>query len=73
MTDEVSISLGGAGAQTILTGWQQVRITLGIERAPPDFEIVYSEPLPGKHVRGGRAWDVLRRVDWRRCRHFGIR
>lgn len=47
MTDDVSISVGGAGAQTILTGWQTVRITPGIERIPPDFEVQYTEPLPG--------------------------
>lgn len=47
MSDEVSISLGGAGAQTILTGWQSVRVTNGIERMPPDFEVTFTEPLPG--------------------------
>lgn len=47
MTDDVSISLGAAGAQTILSGWQTVRITPGIERLPPDFDVTYTEPLPG--------------------------
>lgn len=45
MTDDVSIRLSGGGAQTILSGWQRIRITLGIERVPPDFEITYTERL----------------------------
>lgn len=47
MTDEISIRLSGGGAQTILTGWQKVQITTGIERVPPSFELTYTEPLPG--------------------------
>lgn len=45
MTDEVSIRLSGGGAQTILSGWTQIRITPGIERVPPDFEISYTERI----------------------------
>ena len=47
MSDEVSIQLAGDGAQTILAGWQEVRITVGIERVPPDFEVTYTERAPG--------------------------
>lgn len=43
--DDVSIALSGSGAQTTLSGWQQVRITVGIERVPPDFEVTYTEQL----------------------------
>ncbi|MDE2098622.1 MAG: phage tail protein [Patescibacteria group bacterium] len=45
MTDEVSIGLSGGGAQTLVTGWQRVRVTVGIERVPPDFEVTYTERI----------------------------
>lgn len=45
MTDDLSIQLTGSGAQTVLSGWQQVRVTVGIERVPPDFEVTYTETL----------------------------
>lgn len=45
MTDDVSISVSGGGAQTVLAGWQQVRVTVGIERVPPDFEVTYTETI----------------------------
>lgn len=45
MTDEVSIRLSGGGAQTTISGWQRIRITVGIERVPPDFEVTYTERI----------------------------
>lgn len=46
MSDEVAITLSGGSAQTRLTGWQKIRITVGIERVPPDFQVSYTEQLP---------------------------
>lgn len=43
--DDISIGLSGGGAQTTLTGWQQVRVTVGIERVPPDFQVTYTEKI----------------------------
>jgi prophage tail gpP-like protein len=43
--DGVSISLSGNGVHTVLSGWQSVRVTMGIERVPPDFSLTYTEQL----------------------------
>jgi prophage tail gpP-like protein len=47
MTDDVSIRLSSdrMNTHTVLSGWQQVRVTVGIERVPPDFEITYTERI----------------------------
>jgi prophage tail gpP-like protein len=45
VTDDVSIRLSGGGAQTVLSGWQEVRLTVGIERVPPDFQVTYTEKI----------------------------
>ena len=43
MNDLVSLWTGG----NRLTGWQQVRVTRGIERIPTDFELTMTDPIPG--------------------------
>lgn len=42
MTDDVVISVGGQ----YIAGWQQVRVTRGVERFPSDFEITATERFP---------------------------
>lgn len=43
-TDDLTLVLGGRK----LSGWQEVRATLGIERCPSDFEIKMTERYPGE-------------------------
>lgn len=43
MNDELTIRVGG----NTLSGWQEVRVTRGIERVVSDFEIAMTERFPG--------------------------
>lgn len=47
--DTLSITVGGL----ILSGWQQVRLTRGIERFPSDFSISLTERYPGAMAEPG--------------------
>jgi prophage tail gpP-like protein len=46
-----SVGMGGASFTTSnsrsITGWTSVRVSRGIERCPSDFEVSFTEPLPG--------------------------
>lgn len=44
MTDDLSIQVG----DQMLTGWSEIRVTRGIERAVSDFEIAMTELYPGR-------------------------
>ncbi len=59
MNDDLTLRIGGADIQ----GWQQIRVTRGVERVPSDFEIVMTERFPGElhavSVVPGAACQVL--------------
>ncbi|MDI1300605.1 MAG: Mu P family protein [bacterium] len=42
--NDLSIKIGN----TVLRGWTSIRITRGIERCPPDFEVSMTERYPGE-------------------------
>lgn len=42
--NDLNITIGSI----TLTGWTSIRVTLGIERCPPDFEISMTERFPGE-------------------------
>jgi len=59
MKDDLTLRIGGADIQ----GWQQIRVTRGVERVPSDFEIVMTERFPGElhavSVAPGAECEVL--------------
>lgn len=61
MQDDLTLLVGGAQ----LSGWDDVRVTLGIERCPNDFDITMTERFPGELagartvVNVGDACDVM--------------
>jgi len=62
MADDLTLVIGGRAGRT-LSGWQQVRVTRGIERLPSDFDIAFTERFPGEAasvvVRPGDECQVL--------------
>lgn len=44
MTDDLSLIINGA----VISGWQSIRVTRGIERFPSDFSVVMTERYPGE-------------------------
>lgn len=44
MTDDLSLIINGA----VISGWESIRVTRGIERFPSDFSVVMTERYPGE-------------------------
>ncbi|WP_199720674.1 phage baseplate assembly protein [Azospirillum cavernae] len=47
MSDDLTLVIGGAAGRK-LSGWQQLRVTRGVERLPSDFDITFTERFPGE-------------------------
>ena len=50
MTEELFLNISGSGDAKggIISGWQSIRVTRGVERMPSDFDIEVTERFPGQ-------------------------
>lgn len=47
INDDLTLRITGKAKCFELSGWQEIRVSVGIERCPSDFEIAFTERYPG--------------------------